>query len=89
MGEANHDKVIENATRLGEIEKQYNQLSKSLHTVTMKLEEVRLKIVEIDTQLKTERQLEKRELTVRMWIVAFIVGLLFNLIDLFFRFFRR
>jgi archaellum component FlaC len=82
----NHDQILKNKWKIEEFDKRFDKIDKTLSEITERLENIRLQVESISTRLKTEKSLEKHELTVRMWLIGLFSGFIFSVINIMIRF---
>jgi hypothetical protein len=86
MNMQNHDKTVSNKVRLDILTKQFEEFDNENHNdhqrIFEALDKISNRLTKIETKLTVEREKDKQILTVRMWLISFILSLVTYIISL-------
>ena len=78
MDMQNHDKTISNKVRLDILTKQFEEFDVENHNDHQRLfealDKINNRLTKIETKLTVEKEKDRQVLTIRMWLIAFLLS---------------
>jgi len=68
------EQVITNKERLRNLESYVGSINKNVKELDSKVDNLNIQFIKLSTEIKTERQEHERVLSIRIWLIALLIG---------------